>query len=61
MREKEIHLREYRTSDCKRIAELFYKTAHSVNAKDYQRQGTASRSCDSLERSVNAKSVMTHA
>lgn len=118
MREKVIYLREYQMSDCKQIAELFYKTVHSVNArdyteeqlnawadgktdlaawdksfrehitvvaaendkivgfgdidktgyldrlyihKDYQRQGIASRICDSLERAVNAESVMTHA
>lgn len=28
-------IREYRTSDCKEIAELFYNTVHTVNAKDY--------------------------
>ena len=28
-------IREYRTFDCKEIAELFYNTVHTVNAKDY--------------------------
>ena len=28
-------IREYQTSDCKEIAELFYNTVHTVNAKDY--------------------------
>ena len=28
-------LRRYRTSDCKRMAKLFYETVHSVNAADY--------------------------
>ena len=28
-------LRRYRTSDCERMAKLFYETVHSVNAADY--------------------------
>lgn len=30
-----MQLREYRTSDCEQMAELFYQTVHSVNSKDY--------------------------
>lgn len=30
-----MNLREYRASDCERMAELFYETVHSVNKKDY--------------------------
>ena len=32
---EEIQLREYLPSDCEQLAELFYQTVHSVNAKDY--------------------------
>lgn len=28
-------IRRYETSDCKDLAELFYNTVHSINAKDY--------------------------
>lgn len=28
-------IREYRSSDCKHLVELFYQTVHSINAKDY--------------------------
>lgn len=28
-------IREYKPLDCKELAELFYNTVHSVNAKDY--------------------------
>lgn len=28
-------IREYRPLDCKYLAELFYQTVHSINAKDY--------------------------
>ena len=30
-----MRLREYHSADCKQIAELFYQTVHSINAKDY--------------------------
>lgn len=30
-----MNLREYQQSDCKVLAELFYHTVHTVNAKDY--------------------------
>ena len=30
--------REYQTSDCKEITELFYNTVHTVNAKDYTKE-----------------------
>lgn len=28
-------IRRYEPSDCKDLAELFYNTVHSINAKDY--------------------------
>lgn len=28
-------IREYQSSDCEELAELFYNTVHTVNAKDY--------------------------
>ena len=31
-------LREYKSSDCEQIAELFYQTVHTVNAKDYSKE-----------------------
>lgn len=33
-----IHLRQYRSSDCKTLAELFYHTVHTINAKDYSEE-----------------------
>ncbi|CUX14975.1 putative N-acetyltransferase YafP [Clostridium sp. C105KSO13] len=30
-----MQLREYKSTDCEQLAELFYQTVHSVNAKDY--------------------------
>ncbi len=31
-------IREYQSTDCKEIAELFYNTVHTVNAKDYTKE-----------------------
>lgn len=31
-------IREYQPSDCKVLAELFYNTVHTVNAKDYTKE-----------------------
>lgn len=36
--ERDMQLREYSPSDCEQIAELFYNTVHSVNAKDYTKE-----------------------
>lgn len=30
-----MEIREYQSSDCQEIAQLFYDTVHSINAKDY--------------------------
>ncbi len=30
-----MKIREYRTADCAEIADLFYATVHTINAKDY--------------------------
>ncbi|MGN0518105.1 MAG: GNAT family N-acetyltransferase [Acutalibacteraceae bacterium] len=31
-------IREYQPSDCKELAELFYNTVHTINAKDYTKE-----------------------
>ncbi len=31
-------IREYKTADCEQLAELFYNTVHSINAKDYTKE-----------------------
>ena len=33
-----MQLREYTPSDCAQLAELFYQTVHSANAKDYSQE-----------------------
>ncbi len=34
----EIQIRQYRPEDCRELAELFYQTVHTVNARDYSRE-----------------------
>lgn len=34
-------VRAYRSADCESLAELFYQTVHTVNAKDYTREQLA--------------------
>lgn len=36
-----MHIRRYRPSDCEYLAELFFETVHTVNAKDYTEQQLA--------------------
>lgn len=33
-----MQLREYKSADCERLADLFYQTVHSVNAEDYTKE-----------------------
>lgn len=33
-----MFIREYMSSDCERLAELFYQTVHTVNVKDYAQE-----------------------
>lgn len=35
---KNIIIRDYNSEDCNNLAELFYNTVHSVNAKDYSEE-----------------------
>ena len=34
-RRVDMEIREYKSSDCNEIADLFYNTVHCINAKDY--------------------------
>ena len=35
---REMILRDYKQSDCAELAQLFYHTVHTVNARDYSRE-----------------------
>lgn len=53
-------IREYTTSDCKRLAELFYETVHSVNAKDYTKEQLTAWATGDVDLSVWDKSFLEH-
>ena len=69
-------IREYQSTDCKELTELFWNTVHTVNAKDYidetgyldrlyvhtdyQGKGIATAICNRLEWAVR-KDIVTHA
>ena len=36
--ENKLFIREYQSSDCKELIDLFYNTVHTVNAKDYTKE-----------------------
>ncbi len=53
-------IRKYTTSDCERLAELFYETVHSVNAKDYTKEQLTAWATGDVDLSVWDKSFLEH-
>ena len=53
-------IREYTTSDCERLVELFYKTVHSVNAKDYTKEQLTVWATGDVDLSAWNKSFLKH-
>lgn len=53
-------LRIYNTSDCKFLAELFYQTVHTVNAKDYTKEQLAVWATDNVNLKEWDKSFLEH-
>ncbi len=51
-------IREYTTSDCERLAELFYETVHSVNAKDYTKEQLTVWATGDVDLSIWNKSLI---
>lgn len=55
-----LTIRKYVPSDCKHLAELFYQTVHSVNAKDYTAQQLAVWATGSVDQDAWNKSLSEH-
>lgn len=53
-------LRRYRTSDCGRMAELFYETVHSVNASDYTKEQLDAWATGNVDLTAWDKSFLEH-
>ena len=53
-------IREYMSSDCEQLAELFYQTVHTVNAKDYSQEQLCVWATGDVDLSVWNKSFLEH-
>ncbi len=53
-------IREYTTSDCERLAELFYETVHHVNARDYTKEQLTAWAPGDADLSAWDKSFLEH-
>ena len=53
-------LRAYESSDCPSIAELFYNTIHTVNAKDYSSEQLDAWATGQVDLSVWDASFLAH-
>lgn len=55
-----MELRDYLPSDCERLAELFYETVHSVNARDYTKRQLDAWAAGSVDTAEWDKSFRGH-
>ena len=53
-------IREYISSDCEQIADLFYQTVHTVNAKDYAQEQLCVWATGYIDLSAWNKSFLEH-
>ncbi|WP_291653296.1 GNAT family N-acetyltransferase [Clostridium sp.] len=53
-------IRRYETSDCKELAELFYNTVHSINAKDYTEEQLNVWATGNIDLEKWNKSLLSH-
>ena len=53
-------IRKYIPSDCEQIAELFYQTVHTVNAKDYTQEQLCVWATGHMDLSAWNKSFLEH-
>ena len=53
-------IREYISSDCERLADLFFQTVHTVNAKDYTKEQLNVQATGNVDLSVWNNSFLEH-
>ena len=53
-------IREYISSDCERLADLFFQTVHTVNAKDYTKEQLNVWATGNVDLSVWNNSFLEH-
>lgn len=55
-----IIIRNYQSSDCKQLADLFYNTVHTINAKDYSDEQLDAWATGEINLSEWNKSLLNH-
>lgn len=55
-----IFLRQYKQSDCKTLAELFYYTVHKINIKDYSKEQVNAWANKNIDLSKWNDSLLSH-
>lgn len=55
-----MKLRKYKSTDCTEIAELFYTTVHTINAKDYTKPQLDAWATGNIDRSAWDQSFLEH-
>lgn len=55
-----MFIRRYEASDCKYLAELFYNTVHSINAKDYRPEQLNVWATGNVDLEKWNKSLLSH-
>lgn len=55
-----MKLRKYRCDDCEQMAELFYNTVHTINAKDYTREQLDVWATGSVDQKAWNRSFLEH-
>ena len=55
-----IIIRNYQSSDCNQLAELFYNTVHTINAKDYSNEQLGAWAPDEIDLLEWNTSLLNH-
>lgn len=55
-----IIIREYQQRDCDKLADLFYSTVHTVNAKDYTKEQLSAWATGSIDLQKWNRSLLEH-
>lgn len=55
-----MEIREYKSSDCKEVSELFYNTVHTINNKDYTKEQLDVWATNEIDLEKFNKSLIEH-
>lgn len=55
-----MQIRQYKSADCKQLAELFYQTVHYINSKDYSEEQVNAWATGNIDLQEWDKSFLNH-